>query len=228
MKLRLLTLIIAVVTATSIFSQIKEVRKTTPFSSISVSSGIDVYLTQSDEIKVEIEADKSSLHRIITEVKEETLHIYVKGRFKWSAKDCKKVYVSAPVFKKILASGGADIRSTGNIQIDNLFVSSSGGADIYLTSETQSIKLKCSGGADISVKGSTDSLDANCSGGSDIDAKKLMAKYANVNASGGSDIEVYVTEELKANASGGGDVHYTGSPKSKDINESGGGDVNRF
>ncbi len=228
MKRRLLTLIIAVVTATSIFSQIKEVRETKPFTSISASSGIDVYLSQSDEIKVEVEASKNSMHRIITEVKDGTLHIYVEGKFKWSSKDTKKVYVSAPVYKKISASGGSDIRSTGNIHADNLFVNSSGGADIYLTSETQSIKLTCSGGADISIIGSTDTLNANSSGGSDIDAKKLKAKYANVNASGGSDVYVNVSEELKANASGAGDIHYTGSPKNKVINESGAGDVNRF
>ncbi len=228
MKLRLLTLCIAVLTATSIFSQIKEVRETKSFSSISVSSGIDAFLVQGEPIKVEVEANKNSLHRIITEVKGETLHIYVKGKFRWSAKDTKKVYVTAPNFNKIVASGGADVKSNGTIKENNMVVISSGGADIYLTSETQSLKLICSGGADISVKGSTNTLEANSSGGSDIDAKKLVAKFADVVASGGSDIEVNVSEELKANASGGGDVHYTGSPKLKDINESGGGDVTRF
>ncbi len=228
MKRQLLTLTMAIITATTLFSQIKEVRETEPFTSITASSGIDVYLTQGDETKVEVEANKNSLHRIITEVKDETLHIYVNGKFKWSSKDTKKVYVTAPAFKKINASGGADIRSTGSIHEENLKVISSGGADVYLTSQSQFIKLICSGGADISIKGNTDTLDAVCSGGSDIDANKLIAKYADVNASGGSDIEVNVSEELKANASGGGDVNYTGSPKSKKINESGGGDVTRF
>ncbi len=228
MKRRLLTLIIAAITATSVFSQIKEIRNTKPFNSISASSGIDVYLSQSNEIKVEVEASKNSMHRIITEVKDATLHIYVDGKFKWSSRDTKKVYVSAPVYKKISASGGSDIRSTENIIADHLLVNSSGGADIYLSSETLSIKLTCSGGADISVSGSTDTLNANSSGGSDIDAKKLKAKYANVNASGGSDIYVNVSEELKANATGAGDIHYTGSPKNKVLNESGAGDVTRF
>ncbi len=228
MRLRLLTLCIAVVTATSIFAQIKEVRETKSFTSVSVSSGIDAFLIQGEPTKVEVEANKNALHRIITEVKGETLHIYVKGNFRWSAKDTKKVYVTAPTFNKIDASGGADVKSNGTIKEVDMIVISSGGADVYLTSETQSLKLICSGGADISVKGSTNTLDANCSGGSDIDAKKLMAKFADVVASGGADIEVNVSEELKANASGGGDVHYTGSPKLKDINESGGGDVTRF
>ncbi|MCW3806485.1 head GIN domain-containing protein [Plebeiibacterium marinum] len=228
MRKSLVTLLMVAITATSIFAQEKEVRETQSFNSLSASSGIDVYITQGNEFNVIVESQKSSIHRIITEVKDETLHIYVKGRFKWSSRDVKKVHVTAPEFKRISASGGADIRGVGGMEENNLTLISSGGADIYLTTKTHDIKLVCSGGSDISVKGESVNIDATCSGGSDIDAGKLVAKNVNVSCSGGSDAYVNATEELKATASGGSDVHYRGTPPNIKINKSGGGDVRRF
>ncbi|TLX76921.1 DUF2807 domain-containing protein [Labilibacter sediminis] len=206
----------------------REVRKVKSFNSVSANSGIDVFITQGSEQSVEVEASKNSIHRIITEVKGETLHIYVKGSFKWNSKDIKKVYITAPEFKSISAGGGADVRGVSSVKAEILSLNSSGGADIYLSVETTTLKLNCSGGADISVNGTTEQLRAVASGGSDIKADKLMAKYVDVSASGGGDAHVFASEKIVANASGGGDVHYTGSPKEKDISESGGGDVSGF
>ena len=206
----------------------REIREVKDFSSVEAGSGIDVFITQSNEFRVEVEASKNAIHRIITEVRGETLHVYVKGSFRWGSKDIRKVYVSAPEYKMISANGGADIRGNNSIKAEMLSLKSTGGSDIYLSVETTTLKLNCSGGADISVNGTTDQLSASSSGGSDINARKLMAKYVDVSASGGGDADVYASEKITARASGGGDVNYTGSPKEKDISESGGGDVSGF
>lgn len=206
----------------------KETRQVPYFKNISVSSGIDVYLTQADDIDVRVEASKNSRHRIITEVKGETLHIYVEGKFRWIAKDIRKVYVTAPTFKTIEASGGADIRGTDTIKSELLSLNSSGGADIYLITQTSTLKLNCSDGADINVKGNTNQLKATATAGSDINARNMKANHVDAIASGGADIEVFASETLNANASSGSDIKYTGSPKQKNINESCGGDIKQF
>ncbi len=203
----------------------REVREVASFNSVSAASGIDVYITQGNDFSVEVEASKNQIHRIITEVKNGTLHIYVKGNFRWNSKDVHKAYISAPEYKKISASGGADLRGNTAIKGDELSLNSSGGGDIYLSINCKVLSLNCSGGADISVEGTTDQLNASASGGADIDAKKMKAKNVEASASGGGDVDVFASESLNANASGGGDVNYMGSPKIKNIKESGGGDV---
>ena len=228
---RLMISIWAVLIGLNLFAQNsgteREVRESARFTSVSAGSGLDVFITQDDQ-SVEVEATKNQIHRIITEVKGETLHVYVKGNFRWKAKDVRKVYISAPEYKTISASGGADIRGNSPIECDQLALKSSGGGDIYLSVVSKSLKLNCSGGADIQVEGSTETLTASASGGADIDAKKLKAKVVDASASGGADIDVYASESLNARASGGGDINYTGSPKDKKISKSGGGDVSRF
>ncbi len=232
MKTKLGTIILTVLLSVSLFAQTdsatKEQREVEPFNAITVGSGLDVYITQDTRQRVEVEAENDVIHRIITEVKGETLHIYVKGRFKWNFKQTRKIYVSVADLKSITANGGADVRGINEIKSELLSVSSNGGADIYLDVESRTLKLHCSGGADIKISGSTDQLTAQASGGGDINAKKLVAKYVDVSASGGGDITVYVTESLEASASGGGDVYYSGSPQNIQIHESSGGDVSGF
>jgi len=232
MKSKLILLLAVVLMTGNIFSQkesvFKEERDLKNFTSVNANSGIDVVLIQDDEFKVIVEATKSSAHRIITEVKDGTLHIYVEGRFNWNFRDQKTVYVSAPNYERISAGGGSDIKTKGTIRCESLNLNSSGGADIFFTAEVSSLNLNCSGGGDITVQGEANNLVAKASGGADIDAKKLIATKVVASASGGGDVYVNVTEKLEASASGGGDVHYTGSPNQKEISESGGGDVSRF
>jgi hypothetical protein len=227
-SITLFTFILLSLTLFAQNSHEKENRKVPYFKNISARSGIDVYVTQGNEISVKVEASKNSRHRIITEVKGETLHIYVEGKFRWIAKDIRKVYVTAPTFTSIEASGGSDIRGTDTIKSELLSLSSSEGADIYLIVQTSTLKLNCSEGADINVKGTSNQLVAVASAGSDIDAKNMRAKYVDAKASGGADIEVFAIELLNADASSGSDIKYTGSPKEKNMKESSGGDIKQF
>ena len=84
---KIISLFAAVLLSSTIFAQEgnphKEAREVAPFTSLYISSGIDVYLVQDDKIEVNVEASKNTIHRIITEVRGETLHIYVDGKFNW-------------------------------------------------------------------------------------------------------------------------------------------------
>ncbi len=228
-KKQLLLSILSLFISFSVFAEMQETereeRQLKDFTAIVVSSGIDVYITQADEFSVEVEASKNVMHRIITELRGNTLHVYVKGKFRWGSKDIRKVFISAPEINKLVASGGADIHGSTPLKTELLVLTSSGGADIYVSVKTSTVKMTSSGGADISVDGSCDQVNAVASGGADINAKKLIAQYVNATASGGGTIEVYASERIYATASGGGDINYTGSPKDKQISESGGGDV---
>lgn len=222
----------AVFTGLILFAQIssgqREIRQVENFNSIKVANGLDVYITQESELRVEVEAIKGQIHRIITEVNNGTLHVYVKGNFKWNPKDIRKVYISAPEFVNITANGGADIHGNSVIKAASLTVECNGGADIYLSVQTNDLSLSCTGGADILIEGTTENLSATASGGADINAKKLKAKHVVASSSGGGDVDVYASESLTAKASGGGDINYLGSPKIKNISESGGGDVSGY
>jgi len=226
---KLTLLFIASLFVTTLTAQEKEKRTISDFTSINVSSGIDLYITQGDAIELEVECDKSVLHRLITKVEGNTLKVYMKSSSGWNWSDNKvpKVYVSYKNLNELNANGGADVYSQNTINSSDLTIKSSGGADIYAEVKSDNVKINSSGGADVKIKGTTNKLTASASGGSDINARELKAQIVKVNSSGGADAIVWAEKEITANASGGSDIDYYGNPEKKSVSESGAGDINQ-
>jgi hypothetical protein len=206
----------------------RQKRQVSGYHGVSVSAGIDLYLTQKNVEEVFVEADSDDLDKIITEVEGGILKIYIKEKswfnLNWTHNN-RKAYVSFITLDKLDASAGSDINSEGVLKLNELDMDASSGSDIKIELEAEKLVVESSSGSDVRIKGKVNVLYASASSGSDIDASELQSKKCNASVSSGSDVRVNVTEELDANASSGGDITYSGNPKSKDINESSGGDV---
>ncbi len=206
----------------------RQTRSISGFHGVSVTSGIDLYLSQKGAEEVVVEANSEDIDKIITEVEGGILKIYIKEKswfnFDWKSRP-RKVYVSFKDIDKIDASAGSDVISENKFRLDQLKVDSSSGSDVKLELDATDIRVGSSSGSDITLKGTTVFLQADASSGSDIDAADLQAKNCDASASSGSDVKVYASEKLNASASSGADVYYSGNPKTRDVNESSGGDV---
>ena len=206
----------------------RQTRQISGFHGISVSSGIDLYLAQKNTEEVVVEANSDDLDKIITKVEAGILKIYVKEKswlnMNWD-KNPRKVYVSFKTLDKLDASAGSDVNADGVLKLDNLDLDASSGSDVRLELEANELSAESSSGSDITLKGNANVMQTSASSGSDINASELHAKKCTASVSSGADIRVYVINELDANASSGGDITYYGNPKTKDINESSGGDV---
>jgi len=206
----------------------RETRQVSGFHGVSVSSGIDLYLTQKNVEEVVVEADSDDIDKIITEVEGGILKIYIKQKSwlntNWNS-DPRKVHVSFKNLDRLDASAGSDIESESLLKLDKLKLQASSGSDVELELEANELDVESSSGSDIELKGKATFMEVSASSGSDIDAGNLETKKCRASTSSGSDIKINVTEELDANASSGGDISYSGNPSQKDINESSGGDV---
>lgn len=217
------------ISATAVAGNSKETqtRDVQNFNAIEVSSGIDLYITMGERETVKIVADDAIIDNIKTEVKDGTLHIYMKKSswFNWSRNNSRKAYVTVKELTELHASSGSDVESKNTLKGESLEVSASSGSDVELDIHYKNFSINTSSGSDAEISGKTKYLKAAASSGSDIDASGLESQYCKVQASSGSDISVTATEELKADASSGADIAYHGNPKKKDIDESSGGDV---
>jgi hypothetical protein len=204
-----------------------EIRDVKNFNAIKVSSGIDLYLTMGDTETVKIVAEGDIIGKIVTEVKNGTLNIYLKSNnwFNCSVKGPRKAYVTIKELQAISASSGSDVRSENTLQGENLSVSASSGSDVNIDLFYKNFEIDVSSGADAKLSGKVKRLNAEASSGSDIKAKELKSQVCKAHASSGSDIVVTVAGELYAHASSGGDIRYYGDPEIRDIEESSGGDV---
>ncbi|WMI67721.1 head GIN domain-containing protein [Mangrovimonas sp. YM274] len=181
------------------------------YNQIKISSGLDVYLTQSNNSSIEVEADENLQDIIITEVDGEVLKIYANENISSSAS--KKVMVTFNKATRIKATSGSDVYGTNTIEGDHFVLETSSGSDMELSLKAQSIDCSASSGSDLELSGSTTDLIAKASSGSDIDAENLSTQSSHVKATSGAGIKVNTSKELIATATSGGDVTYYGNPQ---------------
>jgi hypothetical protein len=204
-----------------------EIRNVSNFKGIDVSSGIDLFITMGETESVKIVADNDIIDKIVTEVKDGVLRIYLKQNnwFNWSVNEKRKAYVTIKELNRIEASSGSDVISENTLKGDALKISVSSGSDVNVDVYFKNLDVNASSGSDAKIRGKVKNLTADSSSGSDINAGELESVFCKASASSGSDVTVNVSEELQASASSGADVKYYGNPSVKDINESSGGDV---
>ncbi len=181
------------------------------FSEIRVSRGMDVYLTQSDDVSLTVEADENLHDIIVTEVENGVLRITTKENISYSK--AKKVMLSFKDISKITATSGSDVYSTNIITADNLELSTTSGSDMELDVNAQVVDCSSTSGSDLRVSGTTNKLFASATSGSDIKAGDLKAKISEATATSGADITVNTSQELYAKATSGADIKYYGNPE---------------
>lgn len=193
------------------------------FDEIKVSQGLDLYITQSNDISVSIEADENLHELILTEVENNVLKIYTTENIRRASS--KKIMLTITDISAIKATSGSDVYSTNTIKVDDLELNTTSGADMKIDVKTQNLNCHSTSGSDIKITGATDVLVASATSGSNIDARNLSAEKSDVKATSGADISVNTSKELTARATSGGNVRYSGNPKKVNKSESSSGSV---
>jgi hypothetical protein len=198
-------------------------RKVTAFHAIKVSGGIDIELSQGNELKLQVEADENLQAIIHTEVTDGVLNIYHDD----NVRDAKtmKIHLTFQSLDEIKASGGCDIESKQKLSFATLKLDLSGGCDIKLNCKAESLVSKQSGGCDADLSGEAENATFDVSGGCDVDAKEFYLKNCTVDASGGSDVTVTSMGALTLRAAGASDITYYGKPTKVTKSATGASDI---
>jgi hypothetical protein len=233
------TLLIAIFTLASLVSLAQDgkvindrnaqKRSVGSFHGVTISSGIDLYLSQGSEEAVAVSAtDPEVRDKIRVEVKNGMLEIYIDSHgFHWGEWNNRhmKAYVSCKLIDQLHASGGSDVYIQDPIHSDKLNMNLSGGSDLHGKLAIGELSIEQSGGSDSYVSGTAGTLTVHTSGGSDYHGYELAADQCHVDVSGGSDAYLTVNKELTASASGGSDVHYKGNGVVRSSQASGSGSI---
>jgi len=199
------------------------------FDVIKVSNGIDLYLSQSDNMAVAVSASSEAYkENIKTVIENGTLRIFYEGDKGWSKKDRKlKVYVSFSELKKIDASGACDVIVAGSISSASLVLHMSGACDFSGSVKVNTLDINLSGASDAKISGTAGTVNIKSSGASDVKAFELLTDTCNANVSGASDVYITVNGELTASASGASDIKYKGNGVIKEKHSSGASSITK-
>ena len=192
---------------------------------VQVSSGINVYVMQSDVSSVEVTVDENVQKLISTEVENGVL--IVKSNEAFDTTEGVEVRVSLPTITGLKASSGSTIKSNNTLNSKYLTVDSSSGSEIEINVETDFISLESSSGSSIEVIGKALKVETSSSSGSSIDAVNLIANDIFAQSSSGSSTTVNPILSLKGKASSGSSINYKNVPKNLEKEESSGGSVSQ-
>ena len=201
------------------------------FSGISVSDGIEVYLTQGSEESLAVSySDEKYAERFKTTVENNVLKIWYDNKgVNWSDNNRRKLkaYVSFKTLEKLTATGGADVKLQSAINVNNLDMKFTSGAYFKGSIKAKEITVDQNSGSDLNISGSADKITIDVSSGASFKGYDLAVDFCEAKASSGAGVRISVQKELSAKAHSGGGIHYKGSALIRDIDISSGGIVKK-
>jgi len=205
-----------------------EKRKVESFRAISMGVPGDLYITQGNQLSLEVKGDPDDLEDLVTEVRNHTLVIKY-DRIGWNfGRDRVTIYVTTPEISEISLGGSGKVISENVLQSDELELDVSGSGKMELQVEADEINASISGSGNITISGEADEVQLTISGSGNLDGEELMADRYHVRISGSGKSRIYVGDELEAEISGSGSVHYKGDPDRVISNVSGSGRVRKL
>ena len=206
-----------------------EVRKSGNFTAIELSGAIDLFLSQGIEEAIAVSAsDADYKARIKTEIKGNTLHIYLNSKgLSWKiwGNHKLKAYVTFKNLTKVESSGASNIRIMEGLKGDDFSLELSGASDLSGQVSVNTLRLSTSGASNIKISGSAEKAQLFASGACNIKGYDLKVNTGKVEASGASAISLFIIKEIDAEASGFSNILLKGPGIIKNISSSGGASI---
>ncbi|HRD58738.1 MAG TPA: head GIN domain-containing protein [Ferruginibacter sp.] len=184
------------------------------FSKVSVSTGVELYLTQGNESAVSIIVSDSRYEAgFKTEVVDGTLKIYYDSKNKSTKmKNVQmKAYVTYKNLEAISCAAGSITNLTNTLKTGLLNLTVSSGSIIKGAINAGNVTVNSSSGAEAIISGNVEKLQVTSHSGSIFKGANLVSNYCIASAHSGGTIKIEVQKELTASAHSGGDIKYTGN-----------------
>lgn len=195
------------------------------FENVKVSNGINVVLTNGENTKVMVVADKNLQDIIETKVVGSTLEIRaLSGIFQAAS---KKVLITVPDLNQIDANSGSNVATAERFEAEKLTLRATAGSSFDMEIEGDDLNVSLSAGSNAVLRGKVNLFVAKSTAGANIKAEELKAEISKVKVSSGSNAWINVKREISAHASSGGNIFYYGTPEKSETTSSSGGNVQK-
>lgn len=201
------------------------------FTAISVTDGIDLYLSEANEESLAVSySDEKYADHFKTIVENGTLKIYYDNNavnYSDNKRRKLKAYVSFKALEKLSASGGSSVNITDMITVNDLQLKFTSGSNLSGSIKGNAINVEQNSGSEISLSGTLEKVTVDVSSGATFKGFDLAVDYCDAKASSGGGVRIAVQKELTAKAHSGGGIRYKGTAVIKDIDISSGGIVKK-
>lgn len=198
------------------------------FTSVGVSSGMKLKVTQSDTYSINVTGDSDDLDDLIVERRDNS----VRFRFERSGwfgghHGTVRIEITMPKLTSLGLSGGSEARIKMDIGSNDFHAGLSGGSELKGNLNCGDISLATSGSSEVTLDGKGGEIKLAGSGGSEYHLRNFAVGSVRAALSGGSDATVSMNGRLSFSGSGGSDIIYYGNAELGSIRASGGSGVSR-
>jgi len=202
---------------------LEETRDLGNFNKISVTRGMNVYISQGSNQKVVVKADENLLDVIETTVSDGTLKVSCNRGIRKA--ESNKVLITIPNLDLVKTTAGSNVFAEDTLNFKVLEIKSTAGSNVKLILKSEELTVSAMAGSNIFLNGTTESFNAKANSGSNVKAGDLRATTGDLKASSGANVWINVQKELSAKVSSGANVFYYGNPETTNIEKSSGGNV---
>jgi hypothetical protein len=197
---------------------IEKVERAIPyFHSIQLNDNVNLYLVQSNQIKLELEAGKNLMNQIVTEVTGDSILVIGNNNScNWVRSYNKpiNVYLSFNELRNLEYRSVGDVTNADTLRSDSLQVDIYEGAgNIELTLRTIVCEVNLHyGTVDVVLNGRSNANIFYQLGAGKIDASKLLTGNVYLRNWSSNDMLIWATNFLSVEIKGLGNVYYKGNP----------------
>lgn len=197
------------------YSHVKDQEeKTIPvenFDKIYVKGSFNILLEQRNEPSLEIKGLKETIESVMVERDSITGWLELsREKFSMSSPD---LVIGFKNLESIRIEGGANIRTDGFLDLQDIDIRVEGGAKMKLKMKARNIRLRGEGGVVYELEGVSKRLHAELYGVAYLNASTLETDTADVVIEGVGIASLKVNELLKARMEGMGKITYVGDPE---------------
>lgn len=193
-----------------------ESRDVDGFDSVDFEGWGDLTIEQGNEFKMTVTGPEDLVKRLKTEVRGDTLRIYMEPRaeFWWFGFGNRSldIAVTLPELKAFELDGAGTVDIDG-VETEVLELDLSGAAELSATGlDVDELVLDMSGAGEAQVSGQARTQDIEISGAGNFDGGHLEGSDVTTVMSGAGSATVWATRNLDVVVSGAGSVKYYGDP----------------
>lgn len=189
---------------------VREVRESRSFDKIRSSRSIRVIVSEGNSHSLEVEADDNILPYIKTEIKNNTLSVYLPNDIQVRSYKAMNVYVSTPALSALHATTSSQIESDSYWNVEDLSIRATTSAVVQLNVTAQKINVDITTSAQVILSGKTDNLETRMTTSSSLQAEKLIAENVKISGTTSSSASVFATNQLKYALTTSAVVAYSG------------------
>ena len=197
------------------------------FTSVGVSSGMKLKVTQSNDYSITVTGDKNDLKDLIVEHHGNSLRFRFDEDGWFNNHGTIKIEITMPKLTSLGMSGGSEANINMDIGLDDFSAGLSGGSELKGSLKCGDIHLATSGSSEVTLNGNCQDMKLAGSGGSEYHLRKFPATEVKASLSGGCEATVTMNGKLSFSGSGGSQLVYYGNAELGSIRASGGSGVSK-